>query len=63
MFATKTDLIDYEISPALGEYFGDYDIDAIIDEAYTFDYPDGYKQREDIDFWDIVSKHDMTNKD
>ena len=62
MFATKTDLIDYEIKPAFGEYFNDYDIDSIIDEAYVFDYPDGYKQREDIDFWEVASKHDVTNK-
>jgi hypothetical protein len=62
MLTTKTDLIEHEIEPALGEYFNDYDIDSIIDEAYTFEYPDGYKQREDVDFWDIVSKHDVSNK-
>lgn len=63
MFKTKTDLISYEVKPALGNYYNDYDIDSIIDEAYTFDYPDGYKQRDGVDFWDVVSKHDLTNKE
>ena len=60
-FATVTDLIAYEIKPALGEYFNDYDIDSIIDDAYIYDAYDGFKQREDVDFWDIVSKHDISN--
>lgn len=62
MFATKTDLINYELEPVLGEYFNDYDIDSIIDEAYTFDCAYGYEQREDVDFWEIVQKYDISNK-
>lgn len=60
-FTTVTDVVAYEIKPALGEYFNDYDIDSIIDDAYTYDVHDGFKQREDVDFWDIVSRHDISN--
>lgn len=62
MFATKTDLISYELEPALGEYLNDYDIDSIIDEAYTFDFAYGYEWRDDVDFWEVVQKYDISNK-
>ena len=58
---TLTDLIDYEIKPALDDWFDDYDIESIVNEAYEYTYLDGYKQREDIDFWEVVSKHDISN--
>lgn len=57
---TRTDVIAYEIKPALGEYFNDFDLDAIVDDVYTYDAHDGYEQREDVDFWDVVSKHDIS---
>lgn len=57
--ATSADVIAYEIAPALGEYVNDFDLAAIVDEVYTYDEYDGYKQREDVDFWDVVSKHDI----
>lgn len=57
---TGADVIDYEIAPALGEYINDFDLAAIVDEVYTYDAHDGYKQRENVDFWDVVSKHDMS---
>lgn len=57
--ATSADVINYEIIPALGEYVNDFDLAAIVDEAYTYDAHDGYKQRKDVDFWDVVSKHDI----
>ena len=52
---TSDDVIAYEIAPALGEYVNDFDLAAIVDEVYTYDAHDGYKQREDINFWDVVS--------
>lgn len=58
--ATSDDVIAYEIIPALGEYVNDFDLAAIVDEVYTYDEHDGYKQREDVDFWDVVSKHDIS---
>lgn len=57
---TSADVIAYEIAPALGEYVSDFDLAAIVDEIYTYDEHDGYKQREDVDFWDVVSKHDIS---
>lgn len=57
---TVADVINYEIVPALGEYVNDFDLAAIVDEVYTYDAHDGYKQREDVDFWDVVSKHDIS---
>ena len=58
--ATSADVIAYEIAPALGEYVNDFDLAAIVDEVYTYDEHDGYKQREYVDFWDVVSKHDIS---
>lgn len=58
--ATSADVIAYEIVPALGWYVNDFDLAAIVDEVYTYDEHDGYKQREDVDFWDVVSKHDIS---
>lgn len=47
---TGADVIAYEIATALGEYVNDFDLAAIVDEIYTYDEHDGYKQREDVDF-------------
>lgn len=58
--ATSADVIAYEIAPALGEYVNDFDLAAIVDEVYTYDANDGYKKRDDVDFWDVVSKHDIS---
>ena len=57
---TSADVVNYEIAPALGEYVNDFDLAAIVDDVYTYDEHDGYKQREDVDFWDVVSKHDIS---
>lgn len=58
--ATSADVIAYDIAPALGEYVNDFDLASIVDEVYTYDEHNGYKQREDVDFWDVVSKHDTS---
>lgn len=57
---TGADVIAYEIAPALCEYVNDFDLAAIVDEVYTYDAHDGYKQREDVDFWCVVIKHDIS---
>ena len=57
---TSADVIAYEIAPALGEYVNDFDLAAIVDEVYMYDEHDGYKQRENVDFWGVVSKHDIS---
>lgn len=65
VFATKSDLIDQEIEPALGEHFDELKaadvIDDIIDEVYAFTSR-GYIQRPDVDFWDVVEKHDSSDE-
>lgn len=58
--ATSADVIAYEIAPALGGYVNDFDLAAIVDEVYTYNANDGYKKRDDVDFWDVVSKHDIS---
>lgn len=57
---TGADVIAYEIAPALGEYVNDFDLAAIVDEVYIYDANYGYRQRNDVDFWDVVSKHDIS---
>lgn len=57
---TSADVINYEIAPALGEYVNDFDLSAIVDEVYTYDENNEYKQLDDVDFWDVVSKHDIS---
>ena len=57
---TSADVVNYEIAPALGEYVNDFDLAAIVDDVYTYDEHDGYKQRENVDFWNVVSKHDIS---
>ena len=57
---TVADVINYEIVPALGEYVNDFELAAIVDGVYTYDEHDGYNQREDVYFWDVVSKHDIS---
>lgn len=57
MFKTKTDLISYEVKPALGEYFNDFDIDAIIDEVYEFDAPEDIKTA-DGDWYLLANSED-----
>ena len=71
-YATISDVIDQAVVPALGEHGGDYDVEAIAREAYTYvvDTDDdgnellntaGFEQSvSDDEFWTIVEKHDTT---
>ena len=56
-----TDVIDYKIKPALGEWAKNFDEDAmrcIAEEC--FEYSDGeFREREGVDFWSIVEKYDI----
>ena len=60
-YETLADLIAYEIEPALGKYADDFDMESIANEAYEYAYPNGYKQRENVDFWEVASKYDISN--
>lgn len=70
-YQTIEDVIDYDIKPALDEWWEDYDLEAIAEEAYelvTNEDENGgiqignpyYVSRDDVDFWDVVQAHDMT---
>lgn len=64
VYTTKSDLIDNEIEPALGEHFDEFKaadvLDNIIDEVYVFTSR-GYIERPNVDFWEIVEKYDRAN--
>ena len=72
-YQTITDVIAYEIKPALGDFVDDFDLDAIADEAFEYvvdldengvQHGNGYFiEREGVDFWAIVQKHDISDED
>lgn len=74
IYTTISDYIAQEVAPALGEWKDDYDMEAIAHEmlewhsephplgginADTF----GLVVREDVDFWDVVQRHENTTTD
>lgn len=55
IYTTKTDAMEQEILPALGEYASEHDLDAIFDRAFTWTGR-GYEQTVSTDeFWEIVT--------
>ena len=58
---TKTDAMN-EIRAALDENVNDYDLDAMFDELYQYDDPDGFVEVEGVDFWEVAQKYDMTGE-
>ncbi|MDY2723915.1 MAG: hypothetical protein SOV20_08895 [Coriobacteriales bacterium] len=58
-YTTKTDTIAYEIEPALGEHASEYDLDAMADELFEYDERDGFKLREDVDFWEVAQRNEL----
>ena len=64
-YSSISDVIACEIVPALGELAGDYDVEAIAREAFE-GVADGsgyhLTQRDGVDFWEIVAKHDTTSR-
>lgn len=74
IYTTISDYIAQEVAPALGEWKDDYDMEAIAHEmlewhsephplgginADTF----GLVVRDDVDFWDVVERHENTTND
>lgn len=67
-YATITDVIDYEVAPALDEFVDDFDVVEIASETFEYvvniddngvQHGNGYFiQREDVDFWEVVKKYD-----
>lgn len=63
---TITDLQDREITPALGEYADDFDIDAITEDLrdqdlITYDGEHFALEATPDEFWAIVAQHDTAN--
>lgn len=51
----------YELDAFLGDHAGDYDVDAIVEEATYVDYSDGNRYwAEGIDLADVCARHDLT---
>lgn len=60
-YQTITDVIEYEVKPALGEFVQSFDDEAlscIADECFEYSYGE-FKEREGVDFWAIVEKYDI----
>ena len=55
------DAVEFEIVQPLGEYVGDFDVDAIADEVIARDFSGAepaFWSREDVDFWEVVQRHE-----
>ncbi len=62
-YSSIDEAIAQVVIPALGEFAADYDAEAIAREAFE-GVEDGlsyyFVQREDVDFWEIAAKHDIS---
>ena len=61
-YTTRNEAIDREIIQPLGEYAGQFDIDAIADQVLVsvgegIDYR--FTTNDDIDFWDVVAQNEV----
>lgn len=61
-YTTRNEAIDREIIQPLGEYAGQFDIDAIADQVLVsvgegIDYR--FTTNGDVDFWDVVAQHEI----
>lgn len=58
MLTNISDVYD-EIRSILGEFAADYDIEAIADQAYTFNpMTQAFEASEDIEFWAAVEANE-----
>ena len=68
IYTAKQDYIAQVITPALGDYAAEHDIDAIADEMLNWHNEvdgngdinigrSGYMEDEDKDFWEVVEAH------
>lgn len=61
-YTTRNEAIDREIIQPLGEYAGQFDIEAIADQVLVsvgegIDYR--FTTNDDIDFWDVVAQNEI----
>lgn len=61
-YESRTEIINHEILPSLGDAAADFDIEAIADEVTIYDFshsPARVTMIEGDEFWKIVEKHDQ----
>lgn len=61
-YESRTEIINHEIIPSLGDAAKDFDIEAIADEVTIYDFthaPARVTMIEGDEFWEIVEKHDL----
>lgn len=60
-YTTIWDVVDYEVTPALGDFADCYDREAIARECWEYDEERrGFVEREGVDFWEVAARHDLT---
>jgi hypothetical protein len=65
VYLTKQDVIELVITPGLGEYLDDHNVDGIFDDAYRYDEASGgFVIAVDTpdEFWSIVERHRKASK-
>ena len=74
MYPTKQEWMGEVLKPALGEYVGDYDLDAIAydlldwhteydEQGRGLDDHSGYTENPGLDFWEVVARHALDTED
>jgi|LSQX01.1.fsa_nt_gb hypothetical protein len=68
LFVSARDYIEEVIIPALGNYADDYDLDSVASEmlerhetvrdGMVDTNHSGLREREDVDFWEVIARHD-----
>lgn len=66
VYSTVGDYVGAVVLPALGDWSDDFDSFAIASEMLSWHVDDtnamnnGFVERNDVEFWDIVRKHDIS---
>lgn len=59
IYSSKDQIIDLAIIPALGGYENDYNLDAIFEQAYTWNCEtNAFDQVDEDEFWVIVAANE-----
>lgn len=61
-YSTRTEAIDCEIIPALGEFWRDYDIEALASEVLDVDRNGYWVCVSEEEFYELAAAHDRKGK-
>ena len=61
-YTSKDDVIDQYIRPTLGDFVGDYDLDAIFDEAFGWEGGKIILTVPEDEYYEVVARHDLSAK-